>query len=113
MEILGLAVVKRDGRREPYNKEKLENGLKKALEKRSYTQESFQQLVTKIERDIQKLRQDEVRAAIIGELIMKHLKRFDKVAYIRFASVYRSFADVKTFQKEISNLVSRRKQQGR
>lgn len=104
VELLDLTVVKRDGRREAYAREKLVRGLEKALEKRPYTETGFQRLVRKIERDIQKKRRGEITSMDIGELIMKHLKHFDKVAYIRFASVYRSFEDVKTFERELKKL---------
>ncbi len=109
VEILDLAVIKRDGRRESYSREKLESGLKKALEKRPYTSQDFKSLVGSIERDLQKKRKSEVTSAEIGELVMNRLKFFDKVAYIRFASVYRSFEDVKTFEKELKKLKFRSK----
>lgn len=104
MEILDLAVVKRDSRRESYNKDKLIHGLEKALEKRSYEQESFHNLVQRIERDIQKLKKSEISSEEIGQIVMKNLKKFDQVAFIRFASVYQSFEDVSSFQKEVSKL---------
>ncbi|MDP3985972.1 MAG: transcriptional regulator NrdR [Candidatus Veblenbacteria bacterium] len=103
-EILELTVIKRDGRREPYSKEKLAQGLKHSLEKRPYTAEQFTALVQKIERDIQRKRKTELTTREIGELVMKHLKRFDQVAYIRFASVYRSFQDVEGFTQELKGL---------
>lgn len=106
MELLDLTVVKRDGRRESYSREKMVRGLEKALEKRPYTEAHLQQLVHKIERDIQKKRRGELTTKEIGEIVMKHLKGFDKVAYIRFASVYRSFDDVKTFREELSSLLA-------
>ncbi|OGL96061.1 transcriptional regulator NrdR [Candidatus Uhrbacteria bacterium RIFOXYB12_FULL_58_10] len=106
MELLGLTVVKRDGRRESYSREKMVKGLEKALEKRPYTEMNLQQLVHKMERDIQKKRRGELTSREIGEILMKHLKGFDKVAYIRFASVYRSFDDVKTFEQELRSLLS-------
>jgi len=106
MELLDLMVVKRDGRRESYSRDKLVRGLEKALEKRPFTEMHLQQLVHKIERDIQKKRRGELTAKEIGEILMKHLKGFDKVAYIRFASVYRSFDDVKTFEQELRSLLS-------
>ncbi len=107
MQILDLNVVKRDGRRETYNKEKLERGLARSLEKRSHTREQISLLLNKIERDIQKkAKRNEITSAQIGESIMKHLHRFDKVAYIRFASVYRQFEDVKSFQKELKKLTT-------
>jgi transcriptional repressor NrdR len=104
-EILDLTLVKRDGRREPYNRAKLESGLKRALEKRPCEPEAFKSLVGAIQRDIQKLKQDEISSEEIGEVVMNHLKSFDSVAYIRFASVYRSFADVASFQEELNKLL--------
>ncbi len=105
IEILNLFIIKRDGKKEPYLREKLEQGLKKSLEKRSYTQDKFKKLVNTIERDIQKRKKDEITSQQLGEIVMKKLRVFDKVAYIRFASVYRAFEDVKTFQKELNSLL--------
>ncbi|MEA3249074.1 MAG: transcriptional regulator NrdR [Patescibacteria group bacterium] len=107
MEIMDLAVLKSDGRREPYMREKLEAGLRKALEKRPFAQDRFRTLVGAIECDIQRLRGSEVQSSKIGEIVMKHLRKFDSVAYIRFASVYRSFEDVQTFRDELEKLVSK------
>jgi len=107
MEILNLSVIKRDGRREPYLREKLSRGLKRALEKRPYTEDDFKKLITQIEIEIQKKRSEEITSQEIGEIVMKTLKKFDKVAYIRFASVYRSFEDVQTFQKELNLLLKK------
>ncbi len=104
MELLDCAVVKRNGRREPYSREKLASGLKKSLEKRPYTQIQFHGLVHNIEREIQKVRGGEITSAQVGEIVMTQLKGFDKVAYIRFASVYRSFDDLQTFEKELKDL---------
>ena len=104
VELLDLTVVKRDGRRVSYSRDKLIRGLEKALEKRPYTEPEFTQLVHRIERDIQKKKKREISSAEIGEIVMKHLHTFDKVAYIRFASVYRDFRDVKTFEKELKKL---------
>jgi len=104
IEILNLTVIKRNGNHEPYLREKIEKGLRHSLEKRPYTQEQFKKLINTVERDIQKTKQDEITSGMIGEIVMKRLKTFDKVAYIRFASVYRAFEDVKTFQKELESL---------
>lgn len=104
VELLDVIVVKRDGSRESYMRDKVEGGIKRSLTKRPFTQDNFHRLLHAIERDIQKKRKREVPSREIGELIMKHLKTFDKVAYIRFASVYRDFKDVKTFQKELKKL---------
>ena len=109
VELLDISIVKRDGRREAYLREKLISGLKKALEKRPYTDAQFHSLVQKIERDIQKRRSGEITSTELGEILMKHLKRHDKVAYIRFASVYYSFEDLDTFEKELGKLVSKRR----
>ena len=112
-EILDLTVVKRDGSREPYRREKVEVGLRKALEKRPVTEDDFGRLVSEIERDIQKKRRDEVTSREIGEIVMNRLKGFDKVAYIRFASVYRSFEDVATFERELKRLLGPSSPRGR
>jgi transcriptional repressor NrdR len=105
VELLDLTVVKNDGRREPYSREKLMRGLVRALEKRSYTDAALDQLVHRIERDIQKIRRGQVTSRELGEIVMNRLRGFDKVAYIRFASVYRAFEDVETFQKELKDLM--------
>ncbi len=108
IELLDIAVVKRDGRRESYSRDKLARGLIRALEKRAYTEAEFIKLVHKIERDIQKKRRGELTSLELGDIVMKHLQTFDKVAYIRFASVYRSFQDVETFEAELKKLSKRR-----
>lgn len=106
VEILNLNIIKRDGRREPYSREKLERGLKKSLEKRPITNDDFKKLINGIERDIQmKSRgKEEIKSLDIGEIIMKHLKRTDQVAYIRFASVYQAFKDARSFEQELKKL---------
>jgi len=109
VELLDLTVVKRDGRREAYSRDKMTRGLQKSLEKRPYTDQAFQKLVHKIERDVQKKRRGQLTTEELGEILMKHLKSFDKVAYIRFASVYRSFEDVETFESELQKLKRRRR----
>ncbi|PJA45075.1 transcriptional regulator NrdR [Candidatus Uhrbacteria bacterium CG_4_9_14_3_um_filter_50_9] len=105
IELLDLTVIKRDGRRENYSREKLVRGLSKALEKRPYTDLAFQKLVHKVERDIQKKRRGQLTTAELGDIVMKNLRTFDKVAYIRFASVYRSFEDVESFEDELRTLI--------
>ena len=109
IELLGLTVVKRDGRRESYSREKMERGLRRALEKRSHTEAAFRTLVQQIELDVQRERATELTSARLGEVVMQRLKAFDKVAYIRFASVYRSFEDVKTFQEELAQFAPKRR----
>ena len=109
MEILDLVLIKRDGRRESYNRDKLVKGLRTSLEKRSYLEENFQKLIREIERDVQKNSTNEITSEQVGEILMKRLKSFDQVAYIRYASVYRSFKDAKTFQKELNRLLKQKK----
>ncbi len=109
VEILNLSVVKRDGHREPYSREKLEVGIRKAFEKRSMTTQTFKKLIGQIERDIQVRGRTEITSQQIGEIIMKRLQRVDQVAYIRFASVYRQFQDVESFKRELNVLLKKRK----
>lgn len=104
IELLNITIVKRDGSREVYDREKMERGLRRALEKRPHTASDFRGLVHAIERDLQRIDSTEIRSQSIGEVVMDNLKHFDKVAYIRFASVYRSFEDVETFQAELDRL---------
>lgn len=108
MELLDIIVVKRDGTREGYMREKIAQGITRSLTKRPFTQERFHSLIHAIERDIQKKKKREIKSADLGELVMRHLHSFDKVAYIRFASVYRDFRDVKTFERELKKLRWRR-----
>jgi len=107
VELLDLTVVKRDGRREAYSRDKMTKGLMRSLEKRPFTDQAFQKLVHKIERDVQKKKRGQLTTEELGEILMKNLKSFDKVAYIRFASVYRSFEDVETFESEPQKLKRR------
>jgi transcriptional repressor NrdR len=109
VELLDVTVVKRDGRREMYSRDKLSSGVRKALEKRPYTQDAFRALINQIESDIARKNSNEITASAIGEIIMDRLRGFDKVAYIRFASVYRSFEDVKTFQTILDDLRAKKK----
>lgn len=103
-DILDLLVIKRNGEHEPYNREKIEVGLRRSLEKRPYTRDQLRSLVQKIERDIQRRRKVEITSKEIGEIVMKHLRHFDQVGYIRFASVYRSFQDIEGFAEELKGL---------
>ncbi|MBU1684366.1 transcriptional regulator NrdR [Patescibacteria group bacterium] len=108
IEILNLTVVKRNGQRESYNREKLIKGLRRAFEKRSITEDRFKKLIHSIERDLQALRKSEITSSKIGQISMKHLKKVDKVAYIRFASVYESFKDAHEFRRELNKLLVRK-----
>lgn len=109
IELLDIIVVKEKGERQSYMRDKIENGIRRSLTKRPFTQDKFNRLVHAIERDIQKKRHREIASSEIGEIVMKHLSIFDKVAYIRFASVYRDFKDVKTFEKEVRKIRAKEK----
>lgn len=104
VELLDIVVVKNDGRRESYNREKMLRGIHQSLVKRPVTQDRLERLVHSIERDIQKKKNGEVTSRDIGEIVMRHLAKFDQVAYIRFASIYRAFTDVKRFASEVRSL---------
>jgi len=110
IEILDITIIKNDGSREMYNKQKLKDGIRKSLHKRGKTDEDFDQLIRDIEMDLQKERKDEILSKVLGEIVMKHLKKFDKVAYIRYASIYRSFEDLETFEQELKKLIKSKKE---
>jgi len=110
VEILDLIVVKRDGRKETYARDKIVKGLRRALEKRPITEDSFKKLINSIERDLQILRKNEITSDQIGQIVMRNLKRVDQVAYIRFASVYESFKDAHEFRRELNKLLKSKKQ---
>ncbi|MDE2571312.1 MAG: transcriptional regulator NrdR [bacterium] len=105
MEAPRLFVVKKDGRREQYNREKVLIGLRKACEKRPVSEAQFEEVVASIERELFARGETEVPTTMVGEKIMEALKDLDKVAYIRYASVYRAFRDVESFQEELSQLL--------
>ncbi|MGC9359662.1 MAG: transcriptional regulator NrdR [Anaerolineae bacterium] len=102
-----LLVVKRDGRRENFDRQKLFEGIWKACAKRPVSSDEIEQLVEDIENQLYSLGQAEVSSASIGEMVMRRLKELDKVAYVRFASVYRSFADLETLKREVDGLLER------
>ncbi|HPZ84246.1 MAG TPA: transcriptional regulator NrdR [Thermogutta sp.] len=96
-----LKVVKKDGSRVPYDRNKIKTGLEKACWKRPISDEQIESIVTAIEDDIEKNFENEVESRYIGELAMKYLRELDQVAYVRFASVYRQFEDVHDFMEEV------------
>lgn len=99
-----LLVIKKDKRREPYLREKLLTGLKKACEKRPICLSNIEEIGDRIERTLYEMGDGEISSKKIGELVMEELKKLDEVAYIRFASVYRAFKDAKSFEKEINKI---------
>ncbi len=104
VEMTPIYVVKKDGRREKFDREKIKNGIMKAVEKRPIPHKKIGEIITDIEEKIRRFGNEEIESKKIGEYIMDALKELDEVAYIRFASVYRSFTDVTSFEREIKNL---------
>jgi len=104
IELSPLYVIKKDGRREKFDRNKLKKGITKALEKRPVSHERIEEIVDSIEDKIRRCGKEEIETSLIGEYVMDALKEVDHVGYIRFASVYRSFADVTSFEKEVKNL---------
>jgi transcriptional repressor NrdR len=107
MEAPRLFVVKKDGRREQYNRDKILNGLRRACEKRPVSDAQMEEIVASLERSMFARGESEVASSLVGEKLMEALKAVDPVAYIRFASVYRSFRDVESFQAELADLLSK------
>ncbi|NIP40056.1 MAG: transcriptional repressor NrdR [Candidatus Aenigmarchaeota archaeon] len=108
IESADLIIVKKDGKRERFDRNKLKSGILKACEKRPITNERIEKILDEIETELRNEDQVEIPSKKVGQLVMKKLKRTDKVAYIRFASVYREFADLESFENELKKL-SRRK----
>ena len=106
LERADLRVIKKDGRREEFDHEKLKRGIMRACEKRPVTTEQIEKMITNIEGKISK-NGKEVQSSFIGELAAKELKKVDKIAYIRFASVYKDFTELDDFKKEIKELVAK------
>jgi transcriptional repressor NrdR len=103
-ELLMPRIIKSDGSREPFNENKLKHGMIKALEKRPISSEAIDEAVGRINHKLRVLGEREVPARTVGELVMDELRHLDEVAYVRFASVYRSFQDVEAFRDEIEQL---------
>jgi transcriptional repressor NrdR len=105
MERLPLVVVKRDGSRQTFDKIKLMNGMLRACEKRPVPLQNLERISDEVEQELQNSLEREVTTTEIGEMVMERLKDVDEVAYVRFASVYRQFKDVKTFFDELTKLI--------
>lgn len=103
-------VVKKDGRREPFNRLKILNGLKKACEKRPISINLIEKIVNRIEHYFQERGEREIRSTEIGEKVMEELHRLDGVAYVRFASVYRQFKDIQEFMDELKDLLGNKEE---
>ena len=105
-----LVVSKKDGRRELFDAKKLLGGLLKAFEKRPVPYEKVQEIADGVERELRMNGESEVESTRIGELVMQHLEETDQIAYVRFASVYRQFADVKNFMQELERIMHKDQQ---
>ena len=106
IERMPLIVVKRDGSRESFDKVKLINGMVRACEKRPVPLATLEGIADEIEQELQSNLEREVKSVDIGEMVMSCLKTVDEVAYVRFASVYRSFKDINTFMEELTKLLT-------
>ena len=105
IEMTPIYVIKKDGRREKFDRNKIKIGIMKALEKRPISHDKIEEILDSIEEKIRRNGKEEIETTKIGEYVMDSLKNTDEVAYIRFASVYRSFTDVTSFEKEIKSLI--------
>ncbi len=104
VENVELVVIKKDGRREKFDREKLKRGVVRATEKRPVSQEIIEEIVSEVEQELRNKDTTEIGSKTIGNLVLRKLKKLDKVAYIRFASVYLDFDDLKDFEKLIEKL---------
>jgi transcriptional repressor NrdR len=103
-----LMVIKKDGRREPFNRQKILNGLLKACEKRPVSMEKMESMVSEVELDVQKKFEQEIESRQLGEIVVEKLAKLDDVAYVRFASVYRQFKDINQFMREMREILSKK-----
>jgi transcriptional repressor NrdR len=101
-------VVKKDGRREPFDRKKIVEGLHVACRKRPISAEQIEEIATGIERKVQEMGEKEIKSSVVGEAVMERLRALDPVAYVRFASVYRAFRDVGEFMSELEGLAGKR-----
>lgn len=108
-----LVVSKKDGRRELFDIKKLMAGLLKAFEKRPVSYEKVQEIADSIERELRMSGESEIESSQIGELVMQYLEKTDQIAYVRFASVYRQFADVKNFMQELERIMQKNQEQNK
>lgn len=104
-EEIPILVIKRDSRRERFDREKLHNGILKAVGKTTVSAEQVHQIITEIQSEVTQMENAEVESQTIGRMVAKRLKKFDKLAYIRFASVFRRFVDLEDFEKELKKLL--------
>jgi len=107
IEEIPVMIIKKDGRREVFNREKVRTGMQRACEKRKISMNVIEQFIDNLERDLRETGEKEIPANKIGQMVMDKLHELDDVAYVRFASVYREFKDVNDFVSELKNLLSK------
>ncbi|MEK7517419.1 MAG: transcriptional regulator NrdR [Patescibacteria group bacterium] len=105
VENVNLVVIKKDGRREQFNRDKLKNGIIRSCEKTKVSIEQIEKIVVEVERELRSADSVEVESKKIGQMVAGRLKKIDKVAYIRFSSVFKRFVDVEDFEKEVRRLI--------
>lgn len=105
-ELLMPRIIKGNGNREPFDEEKMRNGILRALEKRPVSVEDVEASINQIKKSLQATGERELKSLVVGELVMEHLQRLDQVAFVRFASVYRDFKDLEEFRQEIDRLTN-------
>ncbi|MBQ9521885.1 MAG: transcriptional repressor NrdR [Oscillospiraceae bacterium] len=105
VEFVPIIVVKKDGRRQGFDRRKILNGMLRACEKRPVSVDTLEDIVTRIEQDLQSAMEYEIRSEALGEIVLRHLRNLDQVAYVRFASVYRQFQDIGSFTAELNKLM--------
>ena len=106
VESISLIVIKKDGTREEFNRDKIMNGIVRACQKRPVSVQQMENMVDEIEHQLANSLDREVRTELVGEMVMQKLKEVDEVSYVRFASVYRQFKDINTFMEELKKLLS-------
>lgn len=106
IEEIPIMIIKKDGRREVFNRDKVRSGMQRACEKRNISMNIIEDFLDELERDLRELGEKEIPSSVIGEKVMGKLHALDDVAYVRFASVYREFKDVNDFVSELKNLLS-------
>ncbi|MCC8077486.1 MAG: transcriptional regulator NrdR [Oscillospiraceae bacterium] len=109
IERMPLAVIKRDGARQSFDRTKIINGLLRACEKRPVTMAQIERVADEVEQELRGRLETEVQSERIGEMVMERLKALDEIAYVRFASVYRSFKDIETFMDELAKMLGEKK----
>lgn len=112
IELANLIVIKKDGTRQQFNRQKVLSGMIKSCEKRPITLDQLEKIAEEIESEFRIMGTSEISSIAIGEKIMDKLKCVDDIAYIRFASVYREFTDLNSFEKELKNLLKKKKKEG-